>query len=128
MSKRRAEAGDAVVGCNIRLHRLDRGLSQTDLARGLGVSFQQVQKYEKGVNRVGAARLVRIAVVLNVPVARLLAGIDQARRGGAASPLAMIAEREPLRLLRAYTAIGDERLRRSLRELAEVIARAALRR
>ena len=128
MSKRKAEPGDAVVGRNIRLHRLDRGLSQTDLAKGLGVSFQQVQKYEKGVNRVGAARLARIAQVLNVTAAKLLAGIGETRGGGAASSLAMIAEREPLRLLRAYTAIGDVRLRRSLRELAEVIARAAPRR
>ncbi len=73
---RRAEAGDAVVGRNIRLHRLSRGMSQTALADGIGITFQQVQKYEKGVNRVGAARLMRIANTLNVPVARLLAGID----------------------------------------------------
>jgi transcriptional regulator with XRE-family HTH domain len=59
---------DVEVGRRIRAQRLSKGLSQTDLGRGLGVSFQQVQKYEKGFNRVGAGRLQAIAEILEVPI------------------------------------------------------------
>jgi transcriptional regulator with XRE-family HTH domain len=124
MSKRRAEAGDGVVGRNIRVHRLARRMSQTDLGRAIGVTFQQVQKYEKGVNRVGAARLVRIAAALEVPVDKLLAGIGGPKPRDAASPFALIAERQPLRLVQAYAAIDDKGVRRTLTLLAEGIARA----
>jgi transcriptional regulator with XRE-family HTH domain len=123
MTARRAEAGDAVVGQNIRVQRLARRMSQSALADAIGITFQQVQKYEKGVNRVGAARLVRIARALGVPAAKLLAGIEAADRGGA-SPLALIAERQPLRLAQAFAAIRDRALRRTLVQLTEQIARA----
>jgi transcriptional regulator with XRE-family HTH domain len=123
MSVRRAGPGDAVVGQNIRVHRLARRMSQTELADGIGVTFQQVQKYENGANRVGAARLVRIAEMLHVPVDRLLEGVDTAKVRDALSPVALIAQRQPLRLVQAYAAIGDRRLRRSLLDLAEGIAR-----
>ena len=56
MSKRRADANDAIVGQHIRTRRLARRMSQSDLGHRIGVSFQQVQKYEKGVNRVGSGR------------------------------------------------------------------------
>ena len=59
---------DHELGKRIRLRRVEQKLSQSDLADRLGVSFQQVQKYEKGVNRVGAARLQQIATALDVPV------------------------------------------------------------
>jgi len=123
MTARRAEAGDAVVGQNVRAHRLARQMSQTALAEAIGITFQQVQKYEKGVNRIGAARLVRIARALEVPAVKLLAGIERPEKG-AASPLALIAERQPLRLAQAFAAIGDKQVRRSLMQLAEAVARA----
>ena len=63
---------DVEVGQRIKVLRNDVGISQTVLAEELGVTFQQVQKYEKGVNRVGAGRLTKIAGVLNVPVSKLL--------------------------------------------------------
>ena len=63
---------DVEVGQRIKVLRNDAGISQTVLAEELGVTFQQVQKYEKGVNRVGAGRLTKIAGVLNVPVSKLL--------------------------------------------------------
>src|SRR5712691_6511342 len=63
------DSRDMEVGRRIRAQRLVRGLSQTDLGRSLGITFQQVQKYEKGANRVGAGRLTRIAEVLGMPVA-----------------------------------------------------------
>src|SRR2546421_12688140 len=68
MAKKRPDAADIEVGRRIRLHRLARGLSQTELGRQIGVTFQQVQKYEKGVNRVGAGRLTQVARVLGVSV------------------------------------------------------------
>jgi len=127
MTARRAEAGDAVVGQNIRVYRLARRMSQSALADAIGITFQQVQKYEKGVNRVGAARLVRIAKALGVPTGKLLAGIEAADKGGA-SPLALIAARQPLRLVQAFATIGDKQVRRDLMHLAEAIARAMARR
>src|SRR5216110_3888267 len=68
------EPKDREVGQLIRAQRLVCRMSQTELANALGVTFQQVQKYEKGVNRVGAGRLARIADVLNVPVAFFFTG------------------------------------------------------
>src|SRR6476646_8065332 len=66
--KRRAGAEDVEIGKKIRMLRLERGLSQSALAEGIGLTFQQVQKYEKGTNRVSAGRLQRIAEILNTPV------------------------------------------------------------
>src|SRR5258705_12884942 len=66
--KRRATAEDVAIGQKVRALRLDRGLSQSELAGRIGITFQQVQKYENGVNRVSSGRLLRIAAALNVPV------------------------------------------------------------
>src|SRR5947199_10041525 len=66
--KRRATAEDIAIAQKLRALRLDRGLSQGDLAGKIGVTFQQLQKYEKGANRVSAGRLMRIAAALHVPV------------------------------------------------------------
>lgn len=68
MSGKRGDAVDALVGKNVRIIRQDQGISQTALAREIGVTFQQVQKYESGVNRVGAGRLHKIASVFGVPI------------------------------------------------------------
>src|SRR5436305_3358938 len=67
-AKRRATAEDIEIGRKIRALRLERGLSQTGLADGIGLTFQQVQKYEKGTNRVSAGRLHKIAELLNTPI------------------------------------------------------------
>lgn len=64
---------DVLVGQRIRRHRMERGLSQTQLGKALGVSFQQIQKYEKGANRVGAIRLQQIAAELGTEASILLA-------------------------------------------------------
>src|SRR5688500_20347252 len=65
---RRADNRDAEVGRRVRSRRLECRLSQTELADRIGVTFQQVQKYEKGVNRIGAGRLQRISEALEVPI------------------------------------------------------------
>ena len=69
---RRADSIDAYIGKRIREYRLLHGLTQQELAKGIGVKFQQLQKYEKGNSRCSFGRLVRIAQVINVPLARLL--------------------------------------------------------
>ena len=68
MATRKSGPLDAMVGARIRMLRVNRGVSQTALAERIGVTFQQVQKYERGANRVGASRLAQIASVLDVSV------------------------------------------------------------
>jgi transcriptional regulator with XRE-family HTH domain len=114
---------DVLVGYNIRIHRLDHGLSQTELANHIGVTFQQVQKYENGVNRIGSGRLFRIAEVLGVPVSSFFEGADYSGGGSARlSPIAMLAEPYALRLLKAVREITDPELQRLLVEVSEKFA------
>src|SRR5215211_345016 len=118
---------DIEVGNRIRLHRLQKRLSQTALADELSVTFQQVQKYEKGVNRVGAGRLTKIAEVLGVPVATFFSGkelldSDPTQGRGDASPLKLLTVSGAFRLLRAYADIEDANLRRSIVDLVEQIS------
>lgn len=63
------EKADVHAGSQVRLRRLELGMSQSDLADGLGITFQQIQKYEKGFNRMGAGRLQQISKILHVPIA-----------------------------------------------------------
>jgi transcriptional regulator with XRE-family HTH domain len=117
---------DVQVGQRIRVERLAIGMSQTTLADTLGVTFQQVQKYEKGVNRVGAGRLTKIASVLQVPVASLL-GADN-HTVAADSALKLLGSRGALKLLRAYGKLSDRRMRHSVVQLLEQIAASSARR
>jgi transcriptional regulator with XRE-family HTH domain len=127
MSAKSPDDIDVQVGQRIRILRLEAKVSQTELAEQLGVTFQQVQKYEKGVNRVGAGRLTKIANALGVPISRLL-GIDEesevTRKGpsGGASPLTLLTIPGALRLLRSYGKIDDGKLRRSIVAHVERIA------
>jgi transcriptional regulator with XRE-family HTH domain len=111
------------VGRRIRAQRLVRGLSQTDLGRSLGITFQQVQKYEKGANRVGAGRLTRIAEVLSVPVAFFFGDHAGGGKGDDASEaLGFLETSGAVRLVKAYAQIDDTDVRRALVDLAESIA------
>jgi transcriptional regulator with XRE-family HTH domain len=114
---------DVLVGHNIRIHRLDHGLSQTELGNRIGVTFQQVQKYENGVNRIGSGRLFKIAEVLGVPVSSFFEGANYSGNERARnSPIAMLAEPYALRLLKAVRDIADPELRRLLVEFSEKFA------
>jgi transcriptional regulator with XRE-family HTH domain len=93
---------DDELGKRIRLRRVEQNMSQTELADKLGVSFQQVQKYEKGVNRVGAARLQKIATALDVPITFFYDGDGKARE---VESLLFIDSAFSLRLLRAYSKV-----------------------
>ncbi len=110
MKKRSPNAADTEVGESIRAHRLIAGMSQTDLANKLGVSFQQVQKYEKGVNRVGAGRLPQIAEIFNIPIDALFKDYAQtspARGKASTAPVRLITDPNVLKLLTAYADITD---------------------
>ena len=128
MPGRKPDPLDAMVGTKIRVLRVSRGLSQSDLADHIGVTFQQVQKYEKGANRVGASRLSQIANVLGVPVGELF---EQSRQRGRDrdSPFDLLVEPGAVRVLKAYVQTTDPRLRRAIVNLIEGIAsRSAARR
>jgi transcriptional regulator with XRE-family HTH domain len=121
---------DKYVGSRVRMRRIMLGMSQEKLGEALGLTFQQVQKYEKGTNRVGASRLQQISEILQVPVSFLF---DGGPSGGASadgfsegsSPAYVsdfLATSEGLALTRAFTRITDAKLRRSIVELVEQIA------
>jgi transcriptional regulator with XRE-family HTH domain len=116
---------DVQVGQRIRIQRLAIRMSQTTLANALGVTLQQVQRYEKGVSRLGAGRLATIATALDVPVTNLLGADDGAGRGRkrpgvAASPLQLLSDAGALKLLRAYSKLSGS-MRRSVVRLVEQI-------
>ena len=117
--QRSAGSHDVELGKRIRVRRVEMKISQSELGDKLGVSFQQIQKYEKGINRVGAARLERIAAVLDVPVTFFY---DADKRTREVDSLLFIDSAFSLRLLRAYNKIKDQALQRQLVTLVEAIA------
>jgi len=118
--KRRAGAEDVEIGRKIRALRLERGLSQSGLAEGIGLTFQQVQKYEKGANRVSAGRLQQISDLLNVPVMFFYGGMGtRGKKEAVPSGIAYLQTKGALRLMRAYTEIGSRTTKYALVVLAE---------
>lgn len=111
---------DRLVGLRITTLRKTKGISQTSLGQALGVTFQQVQKYEKGQNRVGAGRLQDIADALDVPARALLEDAD----GEAVDPDTLGFLRAPgaLELLRTYAGIQDAGARASLMSVARALS------
>jgi len=128
MSTKAPNPVDKYVGSRVRMRRIMLGMSQEKLGEALGLTFQQVQKYEKGTNRVGASRLQQIAEILQVPVSFLFEGGPGATANGfseASSPTYVsdfLASTEGLALTRAFTRIADAKLRRSIVDLVEQIA------
>jgi transcriptional regulator with XRE-family HTH domain len=116
---RSPSAVDVAVGRNVRVWRMARGLSQVQLASRLGVTFQQVQKYEVGGNRIPTGRLVQLAAILNVPIAALFAGSDDSEPSRA---LVLLSDPRSFRLAVAFAVIRDNRCRLSLVKLVEKIA------
>jgi transcriptional regulator with XRE-family HTH domain len=96
-------------------------MSQSDLAEKIGVAFQQVQKYENGTNRVGASRLSRIAAALGISVGELFESPEH-KPADSKSPLRLLADRDSLRILKAFSRTTDPRLRRAIAQLLESIA------
>ena len=128
------EAVDVHVGSRVRQRRTMLGMSQEKLGEALGLTFQQVQKYERGANRIGASRLHHIAEVLDVPISYFfeeLSPVYSKKRGqkGLAEAQAdyehdPMAKRETLELVRSYYKIKDARLRRRVFELTKQLGKS----
>jgi transcriptional regulator with XRE-family HTH domain len=121
MATRKSGPLDAMVGARIRMLRVDRGISQIVLAERIGVTYQQMQKYERGANRVGAGRLSQIAFVLDVSVGELFES-SPAGSPGLNSPVRLLAEPGALRVLKAYARTPSPRVRLCIAKLVESIA------
>jgi transcriptional regulator with XRE-family HTH domain len=119
---------DVHVGARVRLRRTMLGMSQEKLGEALGLTFQQVQKYERGANRVGASRLWEMSRVLDVPVSYFFEELDgEPGAAGSAAPepeADPMTKRETLELVRAYYKITDPAVRRRIFELTKALARA----
>mgnify|MGYP001236457322 CR=1 FL=1 len=117
-------AVDVHVGQRIRLRRTLLGISQETLARALDLTFQQVQKYERGSNRVGAGRLYQLSQALDVPVSYFFAGLTEVR-GPSADDLTaepdLLSRRESLALVQAYYGIADPGVRRRVLALLRAV-------
>jgi transcriptional regulator with XRE-family HTH domain len=112
---------DKVVGRRMRARRLQLGLSQRALGDALGISYQQVQKYEQGVSRIGARRLQQLAEILNVPVSVFFdEKLGGSQHGGAV--FAILDTAYSLRLVTAFTKILDRRIQQRIVELVEQVA------
>ena len=125
MGKQTGNPIDRHVGARIRMLRMVRGVSQTDLGNAVGVTFQQVQKYESGTNRVGVSRLHQIADALEVTPEFFF---EEETKGAISSPkeLAVIDDfilsRDGIALSRAFTKITDAKMRRRIVSLVEELA------
>lgn len=123
---------DAHVGTRVRLRRMLLGMSQEKLGEHLGLTFQQVQKYEKGVNRIGASRLFDLSRVLGVPVqffydeaptdfdGGLAPGFAE-QRPAESNVIEFLSTREGLELNKAFVKIADSRVRRSVVDLVRTL-------
>jgi transcriptional regulator with XRE-family HTH domain len=138
-----ADKLDVEIGGRLRQARKARGLSQTQLGESIGVTFQQIQKYERGSNRIGSSRLFEFAKVLDVPVSyffdempsNALAGrpmSGRGRKGGfgeAATPFEQekdpLIKRETLELVRAYYKIREGRVRKRIFEMVKAVGAAS---
>ena len=128
---RRANPIDVHVGSRVRLRRMLLGMSQEKLGEHLGLTFQQIQKYEKGINRIGASRLYDLSQVLSVPVQFFYEELVVAPAGGAAGfaerpaesyAVEFLGSREGLELNKAFARISDPKVRRSIVDLVRAFA------
>lgn len=134
MATKEPDPTDRHVGSRVRMRRMMLGMSQEKLGNALGLTFQQVQKYEKGTNRIGAGRLQQISEILQVPVSFFYEGAPSGggvQTGGfeeAASPAYVsdfLATSDGLALTRAFVQIKDRRVRRRIVDLVEAIVEAS---
>jgi transcriptional regulator with XRE-family HTH domain len=125
------EPTDKHVGSMVRMRRLMLDMSQTKLADALGITFQQVQKYENGTNRISASRLQQIAEFLQVPIMFFFGGLSTMQKRGrsARAPIvpdetsALFASSDGIRLVKAYWQIKRQSLRRAIVQLVEDLPR-----
>lgn len=128
-NKKKPNPIDVHVGSRIRLRRNMLGLSQEKLGESLGITFQQIQKYEKGTNRVGASRLQAISAILNVPVSFFFEDAPgSSNQAGFAEDneatyvVDFLNSSEGVQLTRAFTKISDPKVRRKIIDLVKSLA------
>ena len=121
MATRKSGPLDVLVGSRIRTFRMNRGMSHAVLAARAGITYQQLQRYERGTERVGASRLSRIAAALDVSVGEFFESCE-AVSSSLSLPLRLLTEPGALRVLEAYARTTNPRVRRSLAKLVESIA------
>ena len=128
-NKKKPNPIDSHVGGRIRLRRNMLGMSQERLGESLGITFQQIQKYEKGTNRVGASRLQAIASILEVPVAFFFedapgkpASEGLAEENSTTYVVDFLSSTEGLQLNRAFVRIADPKVRRKVIDLVKALA------
>jgi transcriptional regulator with XRE-family HTH domain len=132
MVKKAPNPIDRHVGSRVRMRRMMLGMSQEKLGDALGLTFQQVQKYEKGANRIGASRLQQISNILQVPVSFFFEGAPSSTSGSSTPGMAeapspayvsdFLATSDGLALTKAFVRIKDAKLRRRIVDLVEQIA------
>ena len=128
--KKQANPIDAQVGNRVRLRRMLIGMSQEKLGELLGLTFQQVQKYEKGVNRIGAGRLYQVASILGVPIGYFYEGVieqgprlsEMSEDAGAPPVMEFLASGEGLQLSLAFMRIKDPKVRKRVLDLVKSLA------
>jgi len=127
MARKVPHSIDQHVGSRVRMRREMLGMSQSKLADAIGLTFQQVQKYEKGTNRMGASRLMQIANVLRVPVTFFFEGAPGQPKISRTAPspdfvTQFLSKEDGLALTRAFTRLRDAKIKRSIVHLVEDIA------
>jgi len=132
MAKKAPNPIDKHVGSRVRMRRMMLSMSQEKLGDALGLTFQQVQKYEKGTNRIGASRLQAIANILQVPVSFFFEGAPHSPGGPASTGMAeapspayvsdFLATSDGLSLTKSFMRIKSSKLRRRIVDLVEQIA------
>jgi transcriptional regulator with XRE-family HTH domain len=118
---------DRHIGGRVRTRRIMLGMSQEKLAGALGLTFQQVQKYEKGLNRIGASRLLQIAGILDVSIDFFFEGLPGLRAGGFSSDSVMaefLTSPESDRLVRGFLRLKDDEARRKVAEFVDWLGSA----
>lgn len=132
VEKRKPNPIDIHVGSRVRLRRTMSGMSQEKLGEALGITFQQIQKYEKGANRIGASRLQHIASVLSTPISFFFEdapGSENTPSDGFSETSStnyvvdFLSSSDGLQLNRAFVKIEDPKVRRKLVELAKALAK-----
>ncbi len=136
MTARKPNPVDVHVGSRVRLRRMFVGMSQERLGEQMDLTFQQIQKYEKGTNRIGASRLFQLSEILSVPVGFFFEGMDMpsaaqaSRAPGFAEPASesyvmdFLDSREGVELNRAFVKITDPKVRKSIVDMVRAMAEA----
>lgn len=121
-SKNNTAELEAQIGERIRSRRIRAGVSQENLGKPLGVSFQQIQKYEKGANRVSAGRLLKTAEVLECNVTDFFEGLQDSRTSSGAEFSKFLATKEGIEIVEVMMRIRTQEMRRTVIDIAEMLA------